>query len=119
MDKPLRVVLIDDNAELLECVALLTRQSLPRADIHTFTDGHAAWLDMHVTPPGLLITDINRPGPSVEIMLEQIPCPIIIITGMNVQKSHFPTAAALLIKPFTPEDFDASLRLAVKRCTRR
>jgi|GEM_PF-3047410 len=111
-----RIVIIDDDAQLLEILTVIIGQYLPEASIFTADDGMEGLKLIENQKPDLILLDINLPSISGHTVCKQIKAdsglqniPVLIITGeaSNTDakiKSLESGAEAFLKKPFdTPE----------------
>src|SRR6266481_5611502 len=81
--EPLRVVLVDDEPGVLDCLEFVIRSWFQNAMLLRFTNGFEAWQELSHTDPDLLITDDRMPvldGGSLCLrLLERKVCyPIIV-----------------------------------------
>jgi AmiR/NasT family two-component response regulator len=76
--------------------------------------------------PDLVITDLNMPENdgiwSAEMLNEQCPCPVIMISAHHEPDMIDLTTAdnihAYLVKPVKPEDLEMAIALAMRKATR-
>jgi len=111
-----RLVIIDDDIQLLEILTLIIGQYIPVASIFTANDGLEGMELVKNQKPDLILLDINLPLISGHTICKQIKAdpelqniPVLIITGESSDtdakvKSLESGAEAFLRKPFdTPE----------------
>ena len=112
---PPRILFLDDQPEMLDSLADMVRLIVPGADVRTYTHGLEAWRAIQQQSPDLLISDVNHPGKSIFEIVSKTRFPVIITTGMCVQKADFPAGrdVQILYKPFEFSEFKQAISHAL------
>jgi DNA-binding response OmpR family regulator len=112
--KPL-VLVVEDDQRLSE----MYRMALGFSGIivHQASDGVSALREIEATPPDVVVLDLDLPQLRGEAILDELAdspstchIPVIVVTGSEVS-SGLPRAAAVLCKPYDPED----LRMVIEQ----
>jgi DNA-binding response OmpR family regulator len=121
--RPLRIVVMDDEQGVTECMTMLFEHWFPEATILAFTDAEKALQELIRTPPDLFTTDWNHVAPGCADMLSALretgaKYPILVISAMSDsiirQNLLHPFSSgglnvSLLAKPLTMETLRLSL----------
>ncbi len=113
MDKKKRILLVDDENDILEILSLRIK-SFGNYDVDTANDGFEAAKKVIDTDYDLILLDIMMPGiDGIEVCLslkespKTASIPIIIVSALNNAKIILTTKQAgandYIVKPFTPE----------------
>jgi putative two-component system response regulator len=103
------VIVVDDDPYVLECVAMLLSGS--GFEVHPFSNGFDALAELRVTPPHVVLTDVNMPHITGIELLEKIheidrDIPVILMTAyaeLEMAVSAIKKGAFdFIIKPFKP-----------------
>lgn len=134
LNRPPRIVLIDDESFMVEAVGMMLAMHLPQAKLLAFRNRDTGWQELLRTDPDLLITDMNNhnvPGRTESLgmsgwdllpLLTQraVGYPILVVSGSFSLPGFEDRARALagpnlnitfMTKPFEVEFF----QLEVKR----
>ncbi len=116
--RPHRILVADDDPQMRELVAGLTREL--GCEVVEVADGEAALAAVALSPPDLVLSDVSMPGlDGFEVCrrLKADPAtrliPVVLITGIgNEHKVEGLEAGAdeFLGKPFSPEELRARVR---------
>jgi CheY-like chemotaxis protein len=118
---PLRIVLVDDQQDVLDTVSMLLRRD--GHDVRAFRDPHAAVDGVLAEPPDVLLTDLGMPGLSgwdvARLTRERWPdLPIVLLTGWgrDVSAAQLREHGVLLAlaKPFEPPTLRGALARALR-----
>lgn len=122
--RSLRIVLVDDEPQLLELYESLICKSCKDVTVLKFDDGNRAWQELLHKDPDLLITDINHLGLNGRDMFsllahKKVTFPIIVVSGNLNEKDIRQYASSeltisFLSKPFADEMFVKLLKVALK-----
>jgi DNA-binding NtrC family response regulator len=105
-----RVVMVDDEEDLVWSTARRLRRDRPDLDAVGFADPQAALAELRRQPPDLLITDVRMPGMTgLELMMAaraSVPeLPVVVITAYGgpevLAEVRRRGAVDYLEKPFT------------------
>jgi len=103
------VVVVDDDPYVLESVAMLL--SVSGLEVHSFSNGYDALAELQVSPPHVVLTDVNMPHITGIELLEKIhdidrDIPVILMTAyaeLEMAVSAIKKGAFdFIIKPFKP-----------------
>ena len=117
-----RVLIVDDEAMLLDNLARAAREEGYRVDVAS--NGKAAWALLADQRFDLVVTDLRMPemdGPALMDRISELPTPprVIAITGYASLESAVDClrkgATDFLVKPFEVEEFLESLRKAISQ----
>ncbi len=121
MDKK-RILIIDDDADMVEMVAL--RLTAAGYDVISSTNALEGLEKARQENPDLILLDIRMPQMDGHTMLRNLkkygektkPIPVIIVTGSKELKDLFDLegAADYIVKPFTDEEFFAKIEIALR-----
>jgi DNA-binding response OmpR family regulator len=109
-----RVMIMDDNPDVVETVKAIFRQREPDIEVIGATSGQEALSIMHESPPDLVLIDIMMPevdGWDVMVEMQKDPklknVPIIYLTAKTDDTSKMMgemTSEDYITKPFDNED---------------
>ena len=105
-----RVLVVDDDSEVLESLVLMLKEVGPSLDIRSETDGIAACIALGSFKPDLLILDLKMPGMDGYALCEKVradpttrDAKILVVTGYlnetNQERALDSGADACLSKP--------------------
>ena len=125
---PLRVVVVDDNADLAESLALMLR--FMGNEVLPFCDGQSALDAIADFAPDLVILDIGMPGMNGYALARQLRITsaagspyIVALTGWGGPEDRMQSRAAgineHLVKPVEPKALDRVLETARRRLAAR
>ena len=105
-----RILIVEDNEELLELVAGYFR-SKGSFDVYTATDGTCALKLVNEEDFDIAILDIMIPGPNgfeiCKALRNKSRCPIVFLTALgnedNILKGYEIGADEYMVKPFSPK----------------
>jgi CheY-like chemotaxis protein len=118
---PLRIVLVDDQQDVLDTVSMLLRRD--GHDVRAFRDPRAAVDGVLADPPDVLLTDLGMPGLSgwdvARLTRERWPdLPIVLLTGWgrDVSAAQLREHGVLLAlaKPVEPPTLRGALARALR-----
>jgi len=122
--RPFRIVALDDESFLVECLKLMIENAFQDAEVLVFTDAEEAVEELAQNPPDLFTTDWNHPGKLhgaglLDVLAgRKIKYPIIVISAYaNTIQSKDALRSfldkglriSLLSKPFTLEELHSLL----------
>lgn len=98
-DKPLRVIIVDDNKNMRESVALLLQSTPSLLLIAEFDSGEECIKQVDTLKPDVILMDIDMPKLSgietVKIIRKQFPgLPILMLTGFEDDDKVFDSICA-------------------------
>jgi DNA-binding response OmpR family regulator len=117
-----RILVVDDDADLLRLAVLMFRMHMPRAAVYTAPNGLEAIMKLFQVMPDVLVADIGIPGPNGVELCQLVRMDfrlrrrikVIAITGGHTSETR---SAALregaddyLIKPFEPGELLGAVR---------
>jgi len=119
--KSARILLIEDEAGLLEVLALNLRTAGYQVD--TARDGLTAWQRFESARPDLVVLDLGLPTISGFRLLEivrdtQSPPPVIVITCLDFEEAQEVArygVAGFITKPFEPKTLLRQIEYALAR----
>jgi excisionase family DNA binding protein len=122
---PLRVLVVDDNADDREIVARLVRQALPQAQVTLAENGFEGLVAVGQLDPQILITDVLMPHMDGFEMLRHLamhsavkPRHIIAMSSHGAEelgrRDQLPTGIRLVAKPVESKPFVEWLQAAAK-----
>ena len=117
----LRIVVADDDDDMLTLVAATVQGVLPRADVEVVPDGHAALESLDRESAHLVIADLDMPGLNgIELVAalrgsdEGARTPVLVMTAFGGAKDWKVLselgADAFLVKPFEPPDLGVAVQ---------
>jgi TPR repeat protein/DNA-binding response OmpR family regulator len=124
---PPRIVVLDDDSEMVEFTAQVIRQCFKDADVALFQDGTKAWKHLSHADPDLLVMDINRTGMDEIETLRRLAAlqkayPILVASGVltsdveqRARTAAGPLRVAFMSKPWQPEEFCHTLSTLLGR----
>ncbi len=115
-----RVLVADDDRDVLQIIVWLIQQAYPQADIRAVADGAGALKAMRSFKPHLLITDLKMPGAGGLALCRRVRkdhdlsgTRILAISGHDSRESRQALfaggAAEFVAKPFEPREIKESL----------
>lgn len=114
-----RIFLIDDDITSLKFMGLVLRKF--SREVVTFTDPAQAVANLHIDPPGIVVTDLVMPSMSGFTVMEEVRrcCPntaIILLTGQSEVESAVEAirrgACDYITKPVTPSRLQSAIAIA-------
>lgn len=109
-----RVLIVEDNPDLVEVLMLFMSSLSPNLDVTTVHSGFSALESVKQSKPHLIILDIMMPGMSGVEVIERLgrtketsQIPILVLTGYaeGAQMALAKGAKEVLLKPFEKEPF--------------
>jgi two-component system, OmpR family, response regulator MtrA len=125
MQRPIHVLLVDDDRDLLEVmIHVLAREGFR---VTTAEDGHAALERWRIERPDLVVLDVNLPGADGFEVCRQIrsesDTPVLLLTGRreeaDVVRGLRVGADDYVTKPFSPKLLTARMAAVLRRYPRR
>ena len=131
-ERPLRIVLVEDNPDDAEITRRAAKRAV-RCDVEVITDGAAAVAALAPVAgppahaPDLILLDLGLPGRSgIEVLreLRTVPAlqrtPVIVLTGVGedeeaILECYSHGANSFLVKPATDAGFAEALALLARR----
>jgi DNA-binding NtrC family response regulator len=118
MEKPLRLVLIDDDEGVLRALGMLLRAM--KFEVEMFNSPQSA-IDYATTPASidLVISDLRMPGLTGEDVIRQLKSrrpslPVVIMSGHatsnDIARLRAIGMSAFISKPFTPDQLLGTIR---------
>jgi excisionase family DNA binding protein len=118
---PLRVVVVDDDADLLRLYTMQLQGFQPPLDVTTASNGYEGLVRVGEIKPDLLITDLMMPGVDGFMMLQALQSDrelrgmrILVVTGMSEDairdRGGLPPHVAMFPKPLKLEQLEAFIR---------
>ena len=122
MAEPLRILLVDDEPDLLESLQDLLAAVLPQAKVTPARDGFEALQALEAGRFDLIVTDFRLPGMNgTELMRRALHLapgvPTILLTAYGLEamrESDPPYAAAILEKPTDVLMLEATIHKALR-----
>jgi len=119
----LKVLIIEDNAEVVEAVSLCLQLRWPEADILIAAEGYRGIEMLEANPADIVILDINLPDIEGFQVLERVRefsnVPVIILTVRGREEDQtrgLETGADdYIVKPFRPRDLVARVNAVLRR----
>ena len=71
-ERPLRILVVDDDADLLTSLRLVFRRERPRWDMTFVTSGGAALAELRRMPCDVVVSDLGMPDMDGAALLEQV-----------------------------------------------
>jgi DNA-binding response OmpR family regulator len=124
-EAPLRILVVDDDPDVLSIEAIILQRNGHVVDVAA--NGEAAWQALTDGGYDLLVTDYTMPGISGLALVRQmreanIMLPVVMVSGnpetIKVTKlsgDPLPHVDALLLKPFTIDDFVSAINRVLGR----
>jgi excisionase family DNA binding protein len=121
---PASVMIVDDNPDDRDLLALLVSSALPSARVTNFESGIQALVAIGQTAPDIVITDVVMPDMNGLAMLRQLstqcvvrPRLIVAVSSMTRKQlarlGELPTEVKLVTKPIDPHSFIEMVRAGV------
>lgn len=121
---PLKIVIVDDNPDDRELLALWVDTALPGSQVTSADNGFQGLVAIGQVAPDIVITDVMMPGMDGVEMLNQLarrcavrPRVLIATSSLNTaqltQHGPLPDGVHFLAKPMAPGDFFQLLRAAL------
>jgi signal transduction histidine kinase len=122
-DAPVRILLVDDNADMREYVARLLAD---RWTVETAADGHVALQSVRARPPSLIVSDIMMPRVDGFELIRQLRAdpdtrdlPVILLSARAGEEASIEALAAgaddYVVKPFSARDLRARVEAQLLR----
>jgi len=120
------VYVIDDNADVLQQVALVLERS--GHDVYRYSSPIEFLKNVHPSAPAAIVLDVRMPGMSglelqAALKAKAVRTPIVFISGESQPKEIIAALKAqavdFLLKPFSAEDLRAAVAVAIDHDERR
>lgn len=123
VDKPARILVVDDDESVCRCEAVLLKSVGHRVD--TVDNGEAAWQVLLQSSYDLLITDYLMPGVSGLALVRQLrvanlDIPVVLVSGTlhtldtaKLNRDPWTRIRAFVAKPFTRAELLAAVESAL------
>lgn len=109
-----RVVLVDDDPDILALVSAIVQDALPEVEVAAFSQPARALREITARPPTLVITDLDMPGMTGASLLNAIrgepstaKVPVVVLTGVGSASDWLQLrragATKFLVKPLDSE----------------
>ncbi len=119
-----RVLVVDDDRDMLKVVSWAIESALPDALVVTATDGDRALDRLAVLKPNLLVTDLRMPGENDGFALcrrvdaaRRLGVRVIVMSGdgsaVARRRAFDAGVSEFLVKPFIPDDLVSAVRRAL------
>lgn len=120
----MKVLIIEDSADLIETVALTLELRWPEANLISTSHGEKGVELVKKQPPDIIILDLGLPGMDGFEVLRQIRSfsnvPVIILTGRDDEGAKIKGlelgADDYVVKPFSAGEFLARVKAALRHC---